>query len=88
MTTRQITQWLLMAFIVIALIWDIIMATNSTTGDTISEVVVSFLGKFTVPIIAAIFYILGHLTWPQYVKIWLAVVQRIRLGVASTPPPG
>ena len=58
-TTQKITGWGMLASAVGLTIWDIVVASNDTEGDTISEIILGFSADW--PIIAVAFGILaGH----------------------------
>jgi hypothetical protein len=49
--------------------WDVVVATNRTPGDTISEVTLGFASRYPIAgfgIGLVIGIIFGHLLWPQY----------------------
>ena len=65
--TQKITGYGMLATAVGLTVWDIIVASNDTDGDTISEIILGFAGDW--PIIAVAFGVLsGHLFWPQTKK--------------------
>lgn len=66
-TAKKITLSIMAAATVALIGWDIVVASNQTKGDTISEI----LGKAarSVPAVAVAWGILtGHLFWPQRVR--------------------
>ena len=65
--TKKITQWGIIGALVAALGWDIFVATNPISGDTISEVILNF-SRDNPTVIAAVFFLAGHLFWGQKVK--------------------
>ena len=66
-TTAKITGWGMAAVTVGLTVWDIVVASNDTDGDTISEIILGFAGDW--PILAVAFGVLaGHLFWPQAKK--------------------
>ena len=65
--TAKITGWGMAAVTVGLTVWDIVVASNDTDGDTISEIILGFAGDW--PILAVAFGVLaGHLFWPQTKK--------------------
>jgi hypothetical protein len=61
--TRKITGALILGCIAVLVVWDIVMATNATEGDTISELALSLsLGNPIIPF--AVGVICGHWFWP------------------------
>jgi hypothetical protein len=68
-TTRTITLVLMFVAAAGLIAWDVVVATNRTPGDTISEVTLGFfmrhpIATFAIGLVLGI--ILGHLTWPQF----------------------
>jgi hypothetical protein len=64
MTPRKITILLVLASIVILGGWDIVVAANSQSGDTISEIVLeASLRRPIIPFLAGV--VSGHLWWSQ-----------------------
>jgi len=64
MRAQQITVILILFAIVILGGWDLYVASNEATGDTISEIVLSAsLRRPIIPFVAGI--VCGHLFWPQ-----------------------
>jgi hypothetical protein len=62
--TKKITGALLLIAVAVLGIWDIIVATNSTKGDTISELVLDLaVGNPLLPFATG--FVMGHLFWPQ-----------------------
>jgi uncharacterized membrane protein len=62
--TKLLTQFVLLACIVLLIGWDIVVAVNKIPGDTISEIVLGYARSS--PIIPFAFGVLmGHLFWPQ-----------------------
>lgn len=75
MTTRRITEALILAGIVFYVAWDIYANMHDSGGATISEVTVHFL-YLHAGICAIVGALLGHLTWPRGV-IWPPKVEMI-----------
>jgi hypothetical protein len=64
MTAKKITLLLILAAIVILGGWDIYVASNEASGDTISEIILAAsLQRPVIPFVAGT--ICGHLFWPQ-----------------------
>ena len=60
---KEFVKWFILGTLILWLIVDIWL--DAKGGPTISRVVMDATQNFGVPIIAGIFYTLGHLTWPQ-----------------------
>ena len=68
MTTRRWTIAVLLAAVGGLILWDIIVATNRTDGDTISEIVLAVsYSWYTLPL--ALGVVCGHLIWPAKKKL-------------------
>lgn len=64
MSPRWWTILILVATAVILIAWDIVVATNSVKGDTISEILLNFARHH--PVVPFLFGVLmGHLFWSQ-----------------------
>lgn len=64
MRVKQITIVLILFAIVLLGGWDIYVASNAASGDTISEIILSAsLRRPIIPFAAGV--ICGHLFWPQ-----------------------
>jgi hypothetical protein len=66
--TKLITQILMLATVLIWIGWDIYVASNSTRGDTISEITLRFYHEhpgLTLLLVGALCYLAGHLFWSQ-----------------------
>jgi hypothetical protein len=62
--TKKITILLLLAVIVILGGWDIYVAANAHSGDTISEIVLAAsIERPIIPFVLGV--VCGHLFWPQ-----------------------
>jgi hypothetical protein len=61
---RRFTSWSIVAATAALIGWDIVVATNNETGDTISEVLLDASRKRPI-IAAALGIVIGHLFWPQ-----------------------
>lgn len=51
------------------IVWDVVVATNTEKGDTISELTLGFARRYPIAlggVMLALGIILGHLLWPQY----------------------
>lgn len=65
--TRKITIGLLLVVAVLLIVWDVYVANNTPTGDTISEITLLAASKH--PVIPFAFGVIcGHLFWPQFKK--------------------
>ena len=65
--TAKITSLLMLAAIVILGGWDVVVAANSTDGDTISELLLDL--SLRRPIVPFVFGVVcGHLFWAQSPK--------------------
>lgn len=62
--SKKITIGILIACAAILIGWDIYVAANSSSGDTISEITLGFAQKHPV-VPFALGVIMGHLFWPQ-----------------------
>lgn len=62
--SRKITIGILVVITVLLIAWDIVVAANARSGDTISEVTLGFAMRHPV-LPFAIGVICGHLFWPQ-----------------------
>lgn len=61
---RRITTVLLLVTIAVLVGWDIYVAANEHSGDTISEIVLAVsLKRPAIPF--AVGFVCGHLFWPQ-----------------------
>lgn len=66
--SRRLTIAILVMTAVVLIVWDIYVAVNGVSGDTISEVVLSFAQKH--PVIPFVFgVVMGHLFWPQHSRV-------------------
>jgi len=64
LTPAKITILLILAAIVILGGWDLYVAANAQSGDTISEIVLeASLRRPIIPFVAGV--VCGHLFWPQ-----------------------
>lgn len=64
----KITRFILLVVVIALIVFDIFVAADSTTGNTISEVTLSIARKHPVlPFCIGI--VCGHLFWPQKDKI-------------------
>lgn len=68
--------WRIVTLIVMAvcavtlIVWDILVASNRVSGDTISEVVLAFVRQYPIAGFALFFtlgVVVGHLLWPQII---------------------
>lgn len=50
---RKLTAYIFLAFLFGLIAWDIVVAVNDASGDTISEIVLSWAGRFCVVPFAA-----------------------------------
>jgi hypothetical protein len=66
--SQKITIAILLACAALLIGWDIYVAANPTPGDTISEITLAFAQKHPV-LPFALGVIMGHLFWPQRVKV-------------------
>ncbi len=63
--SRRLTTAILVTIVLVAIVWDIVVAVNRTPGDTISELTLSWAHEHPVlPFCIGI--VVGHLFWPQY----------------------
>jgi hypothetical protein len=68
-TTKIITVTLMFACALALIVWDVVVATNKVSGDTISETTLGFAQRYPIAgmgIAFAFGIIVGHLVWPQY----------------------
>lgn len=71
LSTKHITLLVMGVAAVGLVVWDIIVASNRTSGDTISELTLGFAQRYPVAVFSiglTLGVILGHLFWPQYPK--------------------
>lgn len=62
MSPRAITTWLMLSVTAVLLAWDVVAATNSTRGDTISEQLTAAAHRW--PILPFLFgMLIGHWFW-------------------------
>ena len=67
MTTKAVTVSILVATTAALVGWDIHVATNAVTGDTISEVWLGWTAHSRA-LLFAFGVVAGHLCWPQYIE--------------------
>jgi len=59
---RKLTAYIFLAFVFGLIAWDVFVAVNDVPGDTISEIVLSWTGRFcVVPFAAGV--LMGHIFW-------------------------
>lgn len=85
MNTKLITATIVIATILGLIGWDIFVAANTVSGDTISEITLAFAYKH--PFVAfALGVLCGHLTWPRRINSdhkWTILVALIIASVAT-----
>jgi len=71
---RKLTACIFLAFVFALIAWDIVVAVNNAPGDTISEIVLSWAGRFCVVPFAA-GTLMGHIFWTLEKKPsrWLTI---------------
>lgn len=60
MTTIDITKWLLRVIAVVIIVWDAYAIGNSKVGDTVTEVIRQFTGKYPI-ILVVVGILIAHL---------------------------
>lgn len=59
---RKLTAYIFLVFVFGLIAWDVVVAVNDVPGDTISEIVLSWTGRFCVIPFAA-GALMGHIFW-------------------------
>jgi len=83
MTTRTITLWAMLGATVAILGYDVVVATNDVTGDTISEISRDLASAwFSLPFAWGV--VVGHLFWPakEVRQKWPRIAALWALGAA------
>ena len=65
---RTATLVIMAAGLLSVVLWDVVVASNKTSDDTVSEISLGFLRRYPIAglaIFTALGIVLGHLTWPQ-----------------------